>query len=171
LQALKKLFKKYRYSFATKDLVDEMLFVIPLTGPAILAIMKNYTDFLTASLASKDTQGANTALSLICLILHIFYSLNSVELPEFFEDSMNSWMFYFKSLLDLKDKSETVISCKTHVIKNITLYCEKYVADFQSYICPFFSLIWEQIEQSTMQSDYDKVTFFYVKLNSLYQVF
>lgn len=157
LQTLKKLFKKYRYSFATKELVDEMLYVIPSTGHVLLNMMKSYSDFLSESLATKNTPNSNLALSLIGDILHVFYSLNCVELPEFFEDSMAQWMTYFKFILEIKDSNESLIKCKTNVIKNVSLYCEKYASDFVTYFQPFFSLIWSQVELTTMEAEYDKV--------------
>ncbi len=134
-----------------------MLMVIPATGPVILGMMKNYAGYLHTSIEAKDKAGESVALELIGLILHIFYSLNCVELPAFFEDSMPEWMTYFKYLLELKIDSEPVRKCKTRVIKDITLYCEKYAQDFKDYILPFFGLIYGQIELTTMESEYDKV--------------
>jgi hypothetical protein len=87
-----------------------------------------------------------------------------VELPEFFEDNMSHWMYYFKLILELKDKLESLRECKTHIIKNITLYCEKYASDFKDYVCPFYQLIWDQIDQATMEAEYDKVKFIRILL-------
>jgi len=159
LQTLRKLFKKYRFSFATKEIVDEMLMVIPLVGPVILGMMKNYGTYLHSAIENKDKNAEDTALELINLILHIFYSLNCVEFPAFFEDTLSEWMTYFKYLLEMKIDSEKVRKCKARVIKSITLYCEKYATDFKDYLMPFFGLIYTQIEYTNMSTEYDKVFF------------
>lgn len=157
---MKKLFKKYRYSFATKELVDEMLMVIPLTGPVIMSMMKTYAECLDSMVKSGDKAGEVVTLELIGLILHIFYSLNCVELPEYFEDSMNEWMTYYKYLLELNDDTDNLRKCKTRVIKVITLYCEKYSEDFKDYLPTFFTLIYNQIDTTSIEPDYDKVSSF-----------
>ena len=151
--------RRYRYSFATKELVDEMMVTIPACGPALLTMLNGYCDFLVGVLSTQQSAQATVVLDLIGLILHIFYSLNCVELPEFFEDHMAEWMTRFKYLLELKENSESALKCKTRVIKNVTLYCEKYASDFTAYLPPFFTLIWSLVEQTTMDSEYDKVNF------------
>lgn len=133
-----------------------MLFVIPLTGPVLLNMLKSYSTFLSSALTEKNMANANVALNLIELILHLFYSLNCVEFPEFFEDTLGEWMSIFKFILELKDLSEEILSCKTHIIKNVTLYCERYSSDFEAYIMPFFNLIWDQVEIIRMEPDFDK---------------
>lgn len=156
LQTLKKLFKKYRYSFATKELVDEMLMVIPLTGPVILSLMETYVKCLDGLIKSGDKVGEAVSLELIGLILHIFYSLNCVDLPEFFENTMQKWMSFYEYLLELNDETECLRKCKTRVIKVITLYCEKYAQDFKEYLLTFFPLIYNQIEVTNIEPEYDK---------------
>lgn len=165
LQTLKKLFKKYRYSFATKELVEEMLMVIPITGPAILGMMKTYGGYLGNQIKAGDRAGEAVTLELIGLVLHIFYSLNCVELPEFFEDSMREWMVYYKALLELNYASESLLKCKTRVIKVVTLYSDKYAQDFKEYLPSFFTLIYNQIEATTIDPEYDKaISFVHTRL-------
>ena len=134
-----------------------MLVVIPACGPVLLGMMKSYGVYLTTALDNKDKHGEALALELIGLILHIFYSLNCVEFPAFFEDTLNDWMGYFKFIMELRSESEGLRKCKTRVVKNVTLYCEKYSSDFKAYIRPFFELIWNLIELTTMDTEYDKV--------------
>lgn len=148
---------RYRFSFCTKEMIDEMIFVIPASGPVLLSMMKNYTAYLQQSITAGDPAGEKAALDLIGSILHIFYSLNCVNLPEFFEDTMKDWVAYFKSFLEYKGVSECSIKCKTRIIKSITLYCEKYAPDFKDYLFPFFNLIWSQVGLLTIECEYDKV--------------
>ena len=135
-----------------------MLMVIPATGPVILGMMKSYVEYLHASIESHDKAGEKVSLELIGLILHIFYSLNCVELPEFFEDTMADWMNYFRFILEMKLDNEPLRKCKTRVIKDVTLYCEKYASDIKDYIMPFFGIIYGQIELTNMETEYDKVS-------------
>ncbi len=157
LQTFKKLFKKYRYSFPTKELVDEMMFVIPTVGPVILTMLKNYYAYLVESLKSKNQEGEALALDLIGFILHIVYSLTSVEFPAFFDDTLAQWMEYFANILNMPGNSESLLKCKTRVIKDVTLLCEKYASDVEHYIPGLFDLIWNQIDLTTMDGAFDKV--------------
>jgi exportin-2 (importin alpha re-exporter) len=137
-----------------------MLLVIPITGPVILEMMKTYAGYLGDLLKTGNKAGESITLELIGLILHIFYSLNCIDLPEYFEDHMNEWMTYYKALLELNYESESLRKCKTRVIKVVTLYCEKYASDFKDYLPSFFTLIYNQIEQTNMEPEYDKVILF-----------
>jgi len=141
-----------------------MLYVIPASGPVLLNMMKSYGTLLADALNTKNKEEETLALDLIGLILHIFYSLNCVELPAFFEDSMAEWMTYFKYILEIKSDSEPLRKSKTRVIKDVSLYCEKYSPEFKDYVPTFFNLIWVQVELTTMESEYDKVKGGYVSI-------
>ena len=134
-----------------------MLVVIPSSGPILLSMVKSYLTFLRDAISGNNKGGETLALELIGLILHIFYSLNCVEFPAFFEDTLVEWMTSFKEILELKRESDSLLKCKTRIIKNVTLYCEKYSQDFKDYIPSFFSLIWSQIEFTSMETEFDKV--------------
>lgn len=48
---------------------------------------------------ANNPEALRVIYSSLLLICKIFYSLNFQDLPEFFEDNMNTWMTLFHSLL------------------------------------------------------------------------
>ena len=71
------------------------------------------------------------------LICRVFYSLNSQELPEVFEDNMDAWMGEFHNYLAYEnaalaaaegsdpDKAGSVDRVKAAICDNVNLYIEK----------------------------------------------
>lgn len=59
----------------------------------------------------KDIEGLRVICSSLTMICKVFYSLNYQDLPEFFEDNMETWMTHFLTLLgfDVKELHTGVI--------------------------------------------------------------
>lgn len=97
LQTAHSLFKRYRHEFKSQKLWEEIKYVLD-------RICQPITELLTVTLGLTDIHANDkNALKIIynCLLLmcKIFYSLNSQDLPEFFEDNMVTWMNAFLKLL------------------------------------------------------------------------
>ena len=97
LQTAHSLFKRYRYEFKSQSLWEEIKFVLD-------KLAKPLTDLLLATMALAEQHANNeAALKVIygslVLMCKVFYSLNSQDLPEFFEDNMDKWMPTFHQLL------------------------------------------------------------------------
>lgn len=59
----------------------------------------------------KDVEGLKVVCSSLNMICKVFYSLNFQDLPEFFEDNMETWMTHFLTLLNFNVKElETTVS-------------------------------------------------------------
>lgn len=97
LQTAHSIFKRYRYEFKSQKLWEEIKFVLT-------AFAKPLTDLLVATMDLAKTHAGNVvALKVIYssldLMAKVFYSLNSQDLPEFFEDNMQTWMNAYHELL------------------------------------------------------------------------
>lgn len=100
LQTAHSIFKRYRYEFKSQTLWEEIKFVLD-------SFAKPLTDLLVATMGLAKTHENNEAAlkviySSLTLMSKVFYSLNSQDLPEFFEDNMQTWMNAFHELL-IKD--------------------------------------------------------------------
>lgn len=97
LQTAHSIFKRYRYEFKSQALWIEIKFVLD-------SFAKPLTDLLVATMALTKTHENNEPVlrvlyDSIVLMTKVFYSLNAQDLPEFFEDNMETWMKAFHELL------------------------------------------------------------------------
>ena len=155
LITMKNLFRKYRYSFGTEQMIDEMIYVINLVGPQLFITMSKYLEVLNAALLNADLNALATSSQLLSLLLSIFYSLNAVDLPEFFEDNIDNFMKIFVQILHINSEHESILKLFSSVVKCVTLYTEKYSSNYTEYIPGFFDLIWAIAQKTTLESEYD----------------
>ncbi|XP_014204436.1 exportin-2 [Copidosoma floridanum] len=156
------LFKKYRYEFKSQTLWLEIKYVLE-------KFAKPVTDLFLATMNLAQTHANNAEVlkvvySSLVILSKIFYSLNSQDLPEFFEDNMSSWMPNFKILLgtsvpalqtDGDDEAGVIEQLKSQVCENLCLYAQKYDEEFQPYLQDFVTAVWNLLTSTGQQPKYD----------------
>ncbi|XP_022913677.2 exportin-2 [Onthophagus taurus] len=156
------LFKKYRYEFKSNELWTEIKYVLEKLAQPL-------TDLLLATLNltqvhAQDANALKIIYSSLVLMCKVFYSLNSQDLPEFFEDNMSTWMNSFHTLLTVEvkildtgdDEEAGVIEhLKSQVCDNIGLYAQKYDEEFQQYLPQFVTDVWILLVSTSLQPKYD----------------
>lgn len=100
LRTAHSIFKRYRYECKSQKLWEEIKLVLD-------KFAKPLTDLLITTIGLTKTHENNEqALRIlydsIVLVTKVFYSLNAQDLPEFFEDNMQTWMNAFHELI-IKD--------------------------------------------------------------------
>jgi len=105
LQTAHSLFKRYRFEFKSQELWSEIKYVLD-------TFAKPFTDLFVATVQLTNTHVNNpkalkVIFSSLVLCAKIFYSLNSQDLPEFFEDNITIWMGHFVKLLTVDSKLVT----------------------------------------------------------------
>ncbi|XP_001862266.2 exportin-2 [Culex quinquefasciatus] len=162
LQTAHSLFKRYRYEFKSQELWEEIKFVLD-------KLAKPLTDLLQATLGLAEAHAANEeALRIIygslVLVCKVFYSLNSQDLPEFFEDNMETWMKAFHVMLTVdipclktgEDEDAGVLEhLRSQVCENLCLYAQKYDEEFSPYMPQFVTAVWELLVNTGIQTKYD----------------
>ncbi|XP_037708544.1 exportin-2 [Drosophila subpulchrella] len=162
LQTAHSLFKRYRYEFKSQALWEEIKFVLD-------RMAKPLTDLLQATMQLTKVHENNAeALKVIygslVLVNKVFFSLNSQDLPEFFEDNMNTWMGAFiqqlavdvPSLRTGDDEDAGVLEhLRTQVCENICLYAKKYDEEFKPFMEQFVTAVWELLVKTSLQTKYD----------------
>lgn len=165
LQTAHSLFKRYRYEFKSQELWEEIKFVLD-------RMAKPLTDLLLATMQLTKVHENNVeALRIIygslVLVCKVFLSLNSQDLPEFFEDNMSTWMKTFHELLTIDvpslktsdDEEASVLDhLRSQVCENISLYAQKYDEEFSPYMETFVTDIWELLVKTSMQTKFDVVS-------------
>ena len=166
LQTAHSLFKRYRYEFKSQSLWEEIKLVLD-------RMAKPLTDLLLATMQLTKVHENNTeALKVIygslVLVCKVFFSLNSQDLPEFFEDNMATWMKAFHELLTVDvpclhtgdDEDAGVLEhLRSQVCENIGMYAQKYEEEFSPYMETFVTAVWELLVKTGMQTKYDAVGF------------
>ncbi|XP_014296860.1 exportin-2 [Microplitis demolitor] len=158
------LFKRYRYEFKSQSLWTEIKFVLD-------KFAKPLTDLFVATMNLTEVHANNNeALRVIynslTILSKVFYSLNFQDLPEFFEDNMDTWMSNFHRLLtvnvpalqtDDDDEPGVIEQLKSQVCDNIVLYAQKYDEEFQKYVPQFLDAIWKLLNTTGQQAKNDTV--------------
>jgi exportin-2 (importin alpha re-exporter) len=162
LQTAHSLFKKYRYEFKSNELWLEIKYVLE-------KLAKPLTDLLTATMNlaqshANDVNALKVIYHSLVLICKVFYSLNYQDLPEFFEDNMESWMSNFHTLLtsDVKvlqtssqEEAGVMEQLKSQVCDNIALYAQKYDEEFQPYLPQFATDVCSLLVETGLEPKYD----------------
>nr|XP_040231839.2 exportin-2 [Anopheles coluzzii] len=162
LQTAHSLFKRYRYEFKSQELWEEIKYVLD-------KMAKPLTDLLQATLGLAEAHAGNKeALSVIynslVLVCKVFFSLNSQDLPEFFEDNMETWMKAFHGLLTVDvpclktddDEDAGVLEhLRSQICENLCMYALKYDEEFSPYMPQFVTAVWELLVKSHIHTKYD----------------
>uniref|UniRef100_A0A8C7VY98 Exportin-2 n=1 Tax=Oncorhynchus mykiss TaxID=8022 RepID=A0A8C7VY98_ONCMY len=143
LRTAHSLFKRYRHEFKSNELWLEIKLVLDTFASPLTELFKvdlNYSDMGSHCLLFMYI----ILFSSLTLISKLFYSLNFQDLPEFFEDNMETWMSNFHNLLTLDNKL-----LQTDLVSN--------AIQFLASVCerPHYKHLFE--DQNTLTSICEKV--------------
>ena len=116
----------------------------------VLSIIENHSNI--------DMTIISTQLS---SITRIFYSLNSQDLVDIFEDNLDSWMQNFLIIMDI----DTVMLCdaKANILEICGLFVQNYDDEFEPYVNSFVNKAFGFLSSTPKDQDYDHV--FYCGIN------
>ncbi|XP_010190560.1 PREDICTED: exportin-2 isoform X2 [Mesitornis unicolor] len=142
LRTAHSLFKRYRHEFKSNELWTEIKLVLDAFALPLTNLFKATIEL--CSTHANDASALKILFSSLILIAKLFYSLNFQDLPEFFEDNMETWMTNFHSLLTLDNKL-----LQTDLVSN--------AIQFLASVCerPHYKHLFE--DQNTLTSICEKV--------------
>ncbi|XP_071494645.1 exportin-2-like [Diadema antillarum] len=162
LRTAHSLFKRYRYEFKSNKLWLEIKLVLDNFAAPLTKLFNGTMDLAEAH---KDNKESTTTLyDSLTLISKIFYSLNYQDLPEYFEDNMETWMTHFLKLLTgdnvllhSKDEDEAgpLELLKSQICDNVALYAQKYDEEFQPFLPNFVMAVWNLLTSTGAQVKFD----------------
>ncbi|XP_020254301.1 LOW QUALITY PROTEIN: exportin-2 [Asparagus officinalis] len=134
LAAFNSIFSKFRHSYDTQALR------LGFAAPLLEVFMKT-----SALIAGGNHSAPLFESQRLCC--EIFYSMNSIELPEFFEDHMKEWMgeflVYLTTTYSGNVEAEGVVdSLRAAICNNLQLYMEKNEEEFRPYLGGFASAVY-----------------------------
>ena len=155
------IFKKYRQAYKSDALYKELKYALDGFAKPVLALTTEAVTALAAATSANDTAACVTLLSCLRLACRIFFSLNSQELPEVFEDDMDAWMGAFHGLLAYENPAlETAEGSPADAVKaaicdNVNLYIEKNEEEFQRFLQTFVQDVWTLLTKTGLESGKD----------------
>ncbi|XP_043944905.1 exportin-2 [Protopterus annectens] len=156
------LFKRYRHEFKSNELWSEIKLVLEMFAQPLTCLFKATIELYQSHV--NDKSALKVLFSSLILITKLFYSLNFQDLPEFFEDNMETWMTNFHHLLTLDNKllqtddeeeAGLLEMLKSQICDNAALYAQKYDEEFQPYLPQFVTAIWNLLVTTGQQVKYD----------------
>ncbi len=106
LQTASSIFEKYSYEMKSQRLWEEIKFVLDNFAVAFTQLTSATIALARQQLQANppDPSAIRDVFGSLVLITKIFYYLNYQDLPEHFEDNMQTWMTHFLDLLTLDNK-------------------------------------------------------------------
>lgn len=156
------LFKRYEYEYKSQGLWEEIKFVLD-------TFAKPFTE-LFVWIIKLVPEHFNNAPNIKIIANSLFYctkiyfSLNSQDLPEFFEDNIAVWMTNFAELLqmdnkilhsDSSDEPGVLENLKSQICENLGMYAEKYNEEFEPYLPGFIQQVWNLLGSVNSDVKYD----------------
>uniref|UniRef100_A0A1D1XSY5 Exportin-2 n=1 Tax=Anthurium amnicola TaxID=1678845 RepID=A0A1D1XSY5_9ARAE len=166
LGAANSIFKKFRSAFGGRtDIRLDLKYCLDVfAAPLLETFLKTARQIDTARAApAPDAPLLRQMLDSQRLCCRIFYSLNSIELPEFFEDHMQEWMTEFKAYLTTSyppavEADGTVDALRAAVCENLQLYMRMNEEEFQGYLADFVSAVYTLLMTASPSSSRDHLT-------------
>lgn len=158
------IFKKWRPLFRSDELFLEIKLVLEIFAQPFLTVLTRTDELIQLNVHNA----ASLLIYLECflLLVQIYYDLNCQDIPEFFEDNMQTGMNIMLKYLRFEDPSITIqdedsdvdviIKIKTAIIELASLYVTRYADVFEPMIGDFSTTIWELINTFvTKQQKFD----------------
>ncbi|CBZ50338.1 putative IMPortin-alpha re-exporter [Neospora caninum Liverpool] len=184
LEILHAVLKKYRSALRSDDVLLELQQVLPATQEPLLQVFGTALKLLEVAIAesgagdhsagaavngSKAVTNCPELLEVLLLASKVFFSLNTVDLPEFFEDHLRDFIGGFVVLLRLglapqqidpsadadEDIPGLLEKVATQVCINLKLYADKYQEEFQPFVAVCTHAVWENMQKITSKQRYD----------------
>eukprot|EP01080_Neovahlkampfia_damariscottae_P008130 gene8130-12590_t len=159
------IFKRYRDKVENDEYVDEVSYILKGFAEPLLNLFTGLSKAILST--DKNSETIFQLFSCLELVVEIYLTLNSVTLPEFFENHMKEFMVYFDSLLKynntlMEDKDETempslLTKVKTIILEILNIYMEKYGEEFGPFVDDFAKNIWGMLTQTGLELKYDSL--------------
>uniref|UniRef100_A0A8C5MWL8 Exportin-2 n=1 Tax=Leptobrachium leishanense TaxID=445787 RepID=A0A8C5MWL8_9ANUR len=156
------LFKRYRHEFKSTELWTEIKLVLDTFAAPLTSLFTATIELCNTH--ANDISVLKVLFSSLILIAKLFHSLNFQDLPEYFEDNMETWMTNFHNLLTLDNKllqtddeeeAGLLEMLKSQICDNAALYAQKYDEEFQPYLPRFVTAIWNLLVTTGQEVKYD----------------
>ncbi|KAG2385935.1 hypothetical protein C9374_003084 [Naegleria lovaniensis] len=157
------IFKKYREQSKTDEIEDELIYIMKEFADPMFHTFQGFISSLSQITNPNDLKLIFTCIN---LLLEIFYSLNWVDIPEYFEEHVAEYSSMFNTILNydnpaldnnLIEEPGLLDEAKRLVCQSINLYLEKYDEIFIPYVEIFATSVWQLLSKLDSKMKYDAV--------------
>jgi len=157
------VFLKFRAKGRSHDLLKEVKYTVMGFQETHLQVFKAACQrIMTAGLPADQIV---VTFELMLATLGVFYSLNIVDLPEFFEDHREEYFTGFLQLLKFQndavagrgDQQGLLEQVKGAVCESFALYADKYQEEFAPFLLPCVKDVWELLVSLDQQEKNDQL--------------
>ncbi|KAI3681877.1 hypothetical protein L6452_36682 [Arctium lappa] len=165
LATVNSLFKKFRYQFKSDPILLDLKYCLDNFAAPLLATVESISVKINAAAGNSATLRQLIEAQRLCC--RVFYSLNFLDLPEFFEDTADKWMHEFKNYLTVRypvvedsgaDGLSLVDELRAAVCENISHYMEKEEELFQKYLSGFVEAVWSLLVVASASPSRERLT-------------
>ncbi|EAL61540.1 hypothetical protein DDB_G0291838 [Dictyostelium discoideum AX4] len=159
LRVLHSLLKKYRGQERNNQSLSELKYILSILPTPYLSLLIKTGVAVDANL--QNEQQLVLLLNCVHFLLEIFFSMSSVDLPEFFEDNLASFTNEFHRYLKFNTNFQSIIlssndeepsllkKIQTSICEIINLYTQIYDEEFSSFLQPFVQVVWGLLTQTS----------------------
>lgn len=157
------IFKRWRPLFRSDELFLEIKMVLEVFTEPFLNLLKAVDEQITQN-ANNQAQ-LNLLFEVLLLLVKLYYDFNCQDIPEFFEDNINTgmgilhkYLAYSNPLLDDSDDSDNanvLIKVKSSIQELVQLYTTRYEDVFGSLINDFIQITWSLLTSMSSEPKYD----------------
>ncbi|GJV23332.1 exportin-2 [Tanacetum coccineum] len=165
LATVNSLFKMFRYQYKSDSLLLDLKYCLDNFAAPLLSTVENLSVKMSGAVGIALVVKPLVEAQRLCC--RIFYSLNFLDLPEFFEDTADEWMDQFKNYLTVRypvvensgaDGIALVDGLRAAVCDNITHYMEKEEELFQKYLRGFADAVWNLLVVASGSPSRERLT-------------
>eukprot|EP01114_Cavostelium_apophysatum_P013267 TRINITY_DN3173_c0_g1_i1.p1 TRINITY_DN3173_c0_g1~~TRINITY_DN3173_c0_g1_i1.p1 ORF type:complete len:974 (+),score=292.68 TRINITY_DN3173_c0_g1_i1:302-3223(+) len=159
------ILKRYRHQVKSDEVLAELKYILSILTQPYFDLLKATDQFVDQNL---NNEAALSQLFLtIRRLFQIYYSLSYIDLPEFFEDNIQTFMQIFRKYLLFETKMNSLVGDeddpKPSVLQQIqasvchilNLYIGRYEEEFLPFLQTFVQDIWGLLIKLSLEAKYD----------------
>ncbi|ODQ66714.1 Cse1-domain-containing protein [Nadsonia fulvescens var. elongata DSM 6958] len=162
LQVAHSICKRWRPLFRSDDLFIEIKLVLDLFCTPFLHLTQVVDKLIDEN--SSDKENLPVLFQTMNLITKLYFDLNCQDIPEFFEDNLNTffkifhkYLIYSNNLLNTVDEEEAGIveKVKSGICEILQLYTQRYEEIFEPLLGEFVQSTWTLLTSVGLESKFD----------------
>lgn len=166
LETLYVIFERYPERTRSNELYTEIVYSLKNTQQQVQALFVLMNKIIEANIENKDKQAVYAVFGNLELLCKVFYCLSWQQLPEYFEDHMESFMTellrflkFASAQIDAYSDDEPSCVDKVHaaVLEITNHYAVHYDEEFRPYLKQFLNIAWDLLVRRSNSPKYDGV--------------
>lgn len=159
------IFKRYRHQMKSPPVLKELQYVLAIFQAPLLRLFGTTSALVDSN--QSNPKALVPYLQAINLMVGIFYALNCIDLPEFFEENITEWMSLFRKYLlsdytapelvgDEDDEKPGILhKIQAGICQSLNLYIGKYEEEFEPFYQTFVKDIWTLVLKLSQEPKFD----------------